>query len=277
LERIEPRSAEGEAAGQCPRHPDTPALGICNRCGSYYCAGCVKTIGGKPLCADCLAIPGIDYLAEARAKAWGKRDGWIWYLGLVGTIGSLTNLSDAIDHQRWSHAIGGLCSAVLFGSYFFKQPWSRKGLFVLIPFMLLNAVWTPIPDDLDPRLVRRDVLVLIVGTSVLIYALFVSAAYRSTRNRLAFKIEVTDRELERYYDRYVSNPSAGRALVYGALSIPMPLLAPVALVLGVLAWRRAAPRAWPPARGRDLAIVGMVCAGLSVLVWTSVAIVITTR
>ena len=56
--------------GRCANHVERVAVGTCDRCGSYYCVSCYKQLAGKRICSACLAFPGIDYLADARNKAW---------------------------------------------------------------------------------------------------------------------------------------------------------------------------------------------------------------
>jgi uncharacterized MnhB-related membrane protein len=254
------------AGGRCAYHVDREAVGVCSRCGSYHCADCANELAGKRLCSGCLAIPGIDYLAEARAKAWGKRDGWVWYLG--GLIGFLSLLSAvlALVNAKVAQALCAAAVAGLLISYFLMLPFSRMALFAAIPLSIVqNVLGSPAQD---PNQVARAAGA--ATGSGLIFALFALAAYNSTRNRLAFKIEVSDRELAKYYDKYVSNPAALRALAYGILSLPLPLLVPVAVAFGVRALRRFKPDAWPPVRHRGSAIAGLVFAGLSLVLWSLV-------
>lgn len=47
---------ETDAPHSCPEHPDTEALGVCSRCGGFYCRDCLAS-AGRPLdgsrCAKC--------------------------------------------------------------------------------------------------------------------------------------------------------------------------------------------------------------------------------
>jgi hypothetical protein len=229
----------------------------------------VKQLAGKRLCSACLAIPGIDFIADTRAKAWGKRDGWVWYFGLFGGFGTLAGAAGAVATGQWLALIVSAVAGVVFIAYFALQPWSRKALFGLIPLYLANSL-----ADLDQQAAQnaelKPVLIGSVVGGMLVFTLFVIAAYRSPRNRLAFRLEVSDAEVARYYDSYLSNPSAKRALVYGLASLVIFPLIPVALVFGVLGWRRADPKAWPPRSGRGAVIAGLACAAVGALGWAAV-------
>lgn len=263
---------EGGVQGRCANHVERVAVGTCERCGSYYCASCYKQLGDRRICSACLAIPRIDYLADARNKAWGKRDGWVWYLGVMFP---LTYASIAVDTIRQGGdlvlAFATLVVAAIFVCYLLMLPWSRKAVFLAIPFGSISAIVGA------PNLATASAYELgeytgrIIGRT-LILMLFAFAAYNSTRNKLAFKIEVTDAELARYYQKYLANPAAKRALAYGLASLLVPLLVPVAVVAGVRSLRKMDAKAWPPVTGRGMTLFGLVAAGLSVLLWTILAI-----
>lgn len=241
--------------GRCAQHPERTAAGICDRCGSYYCPECVKTLAGKRLCSSCLAIPGVDYLAETRAKFWGKRDGWVWYFGLLGTSGMLVATVEALLRQATLNALIGAVAVAVNASYFMLKPWSRKALFALFPLYAINT-WSNI--QAQGGSVTEELAAVAASGGAMLFVLFVGAAYADPRNRLAFKLDVPDEALARYYVARLSNPSARRALAYGLMSIPIFLCAPFALVFGVLAWRRADSKAWPPRGGRGMAVAGML-------------------
>lgn len=241
--------------GRCAQHPERVATGICDRCGSYYCRDCVKTLAGKKLCASCLAIPGVDYIAETRAKLWGKRDGWVWYFGLLGTLGMFAATVEALVRQAVLNALIGAIAVAVNASYFMLKPWSRKALFALFPLYAINT-WLNIRAQGGSA--TEEFAAVAAGGGATMFVLFVGAAYADPRNHLAFKLDIPDEALARYYQSRLSNPSARRALAYGLLSIPIFLCAPFALVFGVLAWRRADPKAWPPRGGRGMAVAGML-------------------
>jgi hypothetical protein len=197
----------------------------------------------------------MDYIEETRRKFWGKRDGFVWYFGLFGSFISFFGAAGAIAAgELVTVAAHGLMLG-LFASYFMLQPWTRKALLALVPLAILGAIGQP-----------RAELTAASGGGLL-WTLFFVAALISPRNKLAFKIDVSDAEIQKLYDRYVSNPNASRALVYGLLSLGLPVLAPVALVLSIQSLRRVAPKAWPPIGGRRPALIGLVLAVLALLIW----------
>ena len=257
--------------GRCAYHVDRIAVGTCVRCGSFYCASCYKDLAGKRICSGCLAIPGIDYLADVRNKAWGKRDGWIWYLGVLFSISYAAIAVQAIAQGNLGQAIAAVAVTAVMVCYFLMLPWSRQLIFAVVPFAAFTAVLQH-PQNLagDARPSAYYLGTIIGRTGILL--LFLLLAYRSTRNKLAFKLEVSDAELAKYYDTYVANPAARRACVYGAASIVVPLLIPFALAFGVRGLRRGDPNAWPPTGQRGAALWGLVFTGLSVVIWSVVAV-----
>jgi hypothetical protein len=96
------------------------------------------------------------------------------------------------------------------------------------------------------------------------------AAYHSPRNRLAFEIDVDDEDLQRVYDRYLSNPMAVRGAVYSALALFIPFASLMTLVMSIGALRRATSEAWPPRGGRLPALLGIALSALGALAWTLV-------
>jgi hypothetical protein len=250
-------SSDPTASGRCAYHPERTALGLCDRCGSFYCGECFKERAGRRICSACLALPGVDHIAETRRRFWGKRDNFVWYFGLVGGLGALSGLVVAVAAAQWSGIAANALMLGLFASYFMLQRWSRKALFVLAPLTLVGAVGEQ-PAQLAGA-----------GLGALIWTLFFFAALTSPRNKLAFKIDVDDAEVQRLYDQYVSNPNAMRALVYGVLSLFLPVLAPVALAFGIQSMRRVKPNAWPPIGGRRAAVTGVVVSVVALVFWCS--------
>jgi hypothetical protein len=66
----------------------------------------------------------------------------------------------------------------------------------------------------------------------------------------------------------MSNDMAKRSVAYGALSLVIPLLGLVSFALGLSAFRRAKPDAWPPIGGKGMAITGMALSALSMAIWS---------
>jgi hypothetical protein len=258
-------SSDQAASGRCAYHPERTSLGICDRCGSFYCGECFKERAGKRICNACLALPGVDHIAETRRKFWGKRDNFVWYFGLVGSLGALSGLAVAIAAAQWSGIAANALMLGLLVSYFMLQRWSRKALFALAPLTVVGVAGEQ-PAQLAGA-----------GLGALIWTLFLVAALTSPRNKLAFKIDVGDDEVQRLYDQYVSNPNAMRALVYGVLSLFLPVLAPVALAFGIQSLRRVKPNAWPPVGGRRAALTGVVVSVVALLLWCWVLVAFLTR
>jgi hypothetical protein len=112
-----------------------------------------------------------------------------------------------------------------------------------------------------------------LAATVLFSALVLLAIYRSPRNKLAFRIEASDRELQNLHDRY-ANATASRAFAYGLLSLLVPLLAPFSLAMGLKALAKADQEAWPPVGGRARAKWGLGFSIVSLLVWLGVVIML---
>jgi hypothetical protein len=176
--------------------------------------------------------------------------------------------------------LGNMVQAVVVASvtallicYLLLLPWSRKALFAAVPLGAISAT-LGLPAYSGSQV--SYYLGAALGRSIFLL-LFLLLAYRSARNKLAFKIEVPDAELAKYYDTYLANPAARRALAYGVASLIMPLLIPFALAFGVRGLKRAQPDAWPPAGKRSAAIRGLVFTGLSVVIWSVVIMDLTSK
>jgi hypothetical protein len=250
----------------CARHVDKQAIGTCARCGTYYCGDCYKDLAGRRLCASCLEIPGMDYLKDTRDAAWGKRDGWVWYFGGLMGLSTLWSMGMGVARGDVGMIVNAVAWLAVLVPYFMLMPWSRKAMFLLLPISLLQ---TPeLPKESAAAAMSPMYLRGIQLGSLLFAALFMAAAYFDARNKLAFRIEIPESELQKMYDRR-SNSTARRSLIYGLLSIFVPLLGLLTLALGISAYRRADPNAWPPVGGKRTAIFGIVISSLSSLLWIS--------
>ena len=256
---------------QCATHPGVASVAICARCGDYQCAQCHKLIAGRALCARCRMLPGVDYLEDTRQRFWGKRDGFVWYLGLLGSLQTLGVLPSAIQTGDLAHVVQLIAWLGVLLAYFALYRPMRLGL---IAITIL---------DIIADAVRAAVGLMVISTAKLspgaamalqalggvVGLLIAIAAYRSPRNKLAFKISVDDRELRAVYDRYLSNPLATRSVVYGLLGMLVPFSNLVTLVMGIRALRVASTDGWPPRGGRRAAQIGIAFSILGLLAWAS--------
>lgn len=62
----------------CKFHPDRPAIGPCDRCGTFGCADCLPLSGTQRLCPDCRARIGSDLPPLGGRASLAK-------MGLLGT------------------------------------------------------------------------------------------------------------------------------------------------------------------------------------------------
>ncbi len=249
--------------GRCAYHPERGAVGICARCGSFHCADCFRELAGRRLCAGCLALPGIDYLRELRSRLWGKRDGWVWYFGLFGGFGALGQLVVSARHGQFLLAAAFAVALVAAVGYLALQRWARLGLYTLaITGLVQGAIELSSnrPGSTGPL---RGAGALV---GAMISALFVTAAWNSTRSKLAFRIEVSEVEIEKLHAS-TSNGLARRALAYGILSLFVPLLGVFSAIAGWTALRRLQPDAWPPVGGKPQATWGLWISVFSTLMW----------
>jgi hypothetical protein len=258
----------------CAVHPDVLAVAVCSRCGDYHCAKCNKQVANRALCARCRSLPGVDYLENTRLRFWGKRDSFTWYFGLVGVM-TLASLPRVIRIGDLGHIAASFVWAGVSLAYLAQYRPMRLGLIVV---SCIDILADGVRAALGLPLVPSDkALAPAVTTPMLVLGIVVGAfvavgAYGSPRNKLAFKIPIGESELQRVYDRYVSNPLAVRAAVYGALCAFIPFASAITLIIGIRALRRVDSAAWPPRSGRLPARIGIVLSGLGLLFWAALAL-----
>jgi hypothetical protein len=259
---------------RCAVHPDRAAIGVCSRCGDYHCGDCHKLVGARPLCASCRALPGVDYLEDTRLRYWGKRDGYVWYFGLFAPLGTMVSLPQHASSGDYVSVASSLAWFGLSIAYLALEPWSRRA--ILLGTIALGLVGLANTAFGTGRQLTGEQLSVFGGkpgalafgaAASLVAVLIVTAAYQSPRNKLAFKLPVTDAELAKVYDLHGSNPLARRAFWYGLLLSAFPLLSAITLGMGIVALRRADPEAWPPRGGRKPAIAAIVISSLALCGW----------
>ncbi|MDF1562463.1 MAG: B-box zinc finger protein [Deltaproteobacteria bacterium] len=264
-----PLAVEGEVGPACAKHPDAPAAAICERCGAFACAGCLAFVAGKPFCDTCRRREDVDYTRAIEAKFRGRRDAFVWFFGLTGTLGNLVVLGTlifalAIPEELELGVPGGVLSAlpqivfaaiaiVVYGAYFLLKPWARLGLFGLI---LLGAVSNALTFAGTEEGMGFG-FGASLGRQVLPFIFFLSA-YKSTRNQLAFDLEVPREALEKMYRAYYDNQLARAGFVLSLFSLLVPGLALLSGILSFIGLRRVNAESVPPVGRKKTAIAGVV-------------------
>jgi hypothetical protein len=254
------RESNGVANSRCALHPERQGIAVCNRCGDYHCAQCHEPIAGRALCARCRELPGVDHLEDTRRRCWGKRDFIIWCFGLLPPLSILTSLPSTFEIADSGYWVGSAAWLIFSAAYLAKVRLART---LSIPFALLDAgvdvlrvsvglvaIPVPIPISESASLWR-----VILGC--LWWPLMTISAYRSPRNRLAFQLEVDERDLQRIDESW---PTATREAVFSALALFIPFASAFTLAMSLKAYRRSSRL---PRRGSR--VLEMFAIGLSVL------------
>ena len=153
---------------------------------------------------------------------------------------------------------------VLDVSYFFGASWARTGI-VVMP-LVFGAV---------SGLANRGAGIgLSVVLPTLVSVAIAAAAYRSPRNKLFFKLDVTRDELQRTWDLYRNNQAVRTGLILSFLGL-LPFVSFLSLFLSILGLARVNPDARPPIGRQGQAIAGIVLSLLGIL-WTVFVLVIGT-
>lgn len=230
---------------RCPTHPDTPALGSCQRCGAFFCAADRVNVDGAAYCATCGVRPDVDWILGYRNGLLGKRDGWAWYFLIqsIGLIGLGANIVAVSEGPSRLLGIPAAFSAIA-GILFFLG--HRRARLLLA---ITTALWIAV------QAVLFQWLALLSGGFAIA---FLWSAFTSTRNRLFFRDEVSREKLKRDYDRLANNLLARNAFALGFFSLLIPPVAPIAIVCGAIANARVNPNAKPPVGKRAYAIAGIV-------------------
>jgi hypothetical protein len=202
-------------------------------------------------CPTCAARPEINYLETFRLRFWGRRDAWTYLVGLV-TLALMGAALKALVEGLWPAALALLGAAGVGVAFFLGQRWARVGL-MLVP---VAAALLAMPQAGAP--------VFAVCFIPFCAALQI---YLDPRNRLFFRIDVPSNMLRRLWDLHANNPLARHALTLGISSVFMPVLAPLAVLFGLIALRRVDPNARPPIGRKGQALTGIVLGVGAVLLW----------
>lgn len=241
----------GPLAPRCATHPEQAATGTCARCGTFFCAACTRLIFDKAYCTACAERPDINYLERFRLKFWGRRDSWAWTLGSCG-LGLAVLAVVMLGNREYPSALAFGASAAVCLAFFLGVPWARPAL---IGVPLLSA------------LVCGQLGLYPVAAPLALLFLTALAVYGNTRSQLFFRCQVPVYKLQALWHLRENNPLARNALSFGVGGLLLPLMAPVAIVLGVLALRRVNPHSVPPIGRKGQAIAAIVLGVLTVLVW----------
>ncbi|MGI5861791.1 MAG: hypothetical protein ACOX6T_06990 [Myxococcales bacterium] len=252
-----------EMAARCPKHPDQEALGVCARCGGFFCGLDRGRVGDKEYCETCAKLPEVDYLEAFRLKYWGKRDGWAWLVGASGLLYAVSGLP-----LLAAGALQLRISAVLFG-------FASLGVGALGVCFWLGFAWARVGLLAMPLVVAASNTVLVgpaAAPAALLPLLVGVAVYFDTRNRLFFKVPVAREKLQRLWHLYENNVLARIGLAVSITSLLLLPLAPVGLVLSIVGLRRVNPNAIPPVGRRGQAIAGTIIGAVSTLLAVALAV-----
>ncbi len=244
----------GPSEPRCATHPEEAATGTCSRCGTFFCAECVRWIFGKAWCSTCAARPEVNYLERFRLKLWGRRDASTWVVGAIGlALAAATVLGGWEERPRWLLRLVFGAVAVASAAFFLGMRWAREAL-VGISLSCAVACW----------------LFGFEGTAFLFLFIGVTAIVISfdTRNRLFFQRPVSAARLQRLWHVRENNPRARDAMNLGLASFVIPVFAPLAILVGVVALRRVDPHAMPPIGRKGQAISGLVLGVGSLVMWS---------
>ncbi len=253
-------SERDEEGAACAVHPEEAAAAICDRCGAFVCKACLAFLEGKPFCETCRSRSDVDYTLGLKEKFWGKRDGYVWFFGIFGSLGNLANLILGGMIVLEQPLVGGLTilsagfSVTVFVAYLLLKPWSRVGLFgVLAANFMVSAIGAPEGEAMGPGFG----LGMALGQGIFPLIFFLSA-YKSARNQLAFRMEVPREKLVKMYRTYFDNQLARAGFILSVFSLLVPGLALLSGVLCVVGLRRVDPESTPPIGRKKTAIAGIV-------------------
>lgn len=266
----------------CYKHEDRAAESDCERCGKRICVDCEELVLKKTVCLDCTEIDGVHYLLAFRLGLWGKRDAWVWFFGGFGSLVAFSLLivfglaaifgppiGIATNADRVVLTVFAFFAAVTLAinlNFFFLKAWARNALFVG-PVLWAVALLMLQSGVLSPNLIGQ-----VTGRAFMPLAI-VTVAYTSARNKLAFKISISQGQLESLYKAHYENRTAPLASLFGIFSLFFPPFAVLSIPMAIVGLSRADPNSWPPIEGRSLALRGLVLSCLSLLFWGAIIVV----
>lgn len=243
----------------CPRHPDSPSVATCQRCGTFVCEHDVQRLVNGVFCEACAVRPEVAYLETLKQKHWGRRDAWAWLFGLSGlsavfiaVIAATATTTSLSERVLWATCFS--LYALLGVAFWLRIRLARLGLVMLFALFVIVLLFSAAPLSLS--------LLLLVLPGALLGSMLTDV-----RTKLFFRIEVPSSALEREWRRQCDNPLARSSLSLGVGSFFFPLFAPVAIVSSIIALTRVNPNAQPPIGGRGRATGGLVLGLLGGLFW----------
>jgi hypothetical protein len=166
----------------------------------------------------------------------------------------------------WLNVPGQLASVVCGVAFFFGQRWARFGMLGAFALGLLPLVQLP---QVAP----------VAGVTFFFGVLIWLAVITSTLNKLFFKLEVPQRELQKAWDLFANNTLARAGFLLGLSSLLMWPVGFVGLPVSIVGLTRVDPKAMPPIGRKGQAIAGIVFSSLGVLASLAMVLsmVMTTR
>ncbi|MFL5321893.1 MAG: hypothetical protein ACJ790_19690 [Myxococcaceae bacterium] len=247
---LNPPPLRSDNGARCAAHPDNAATANCTRCGTFICALDTKVLSKRIYCETCAARPDVNYLEAFRLKYWGKRDSWAWLYG-IGAVGNFALAISLLIEGRPFWAMYALLGTIMGGGYFLGMQWARYASLAL-PVLLFGTGAV----SGNPASGAVGVLPFIMAVGV----------FFDTRNRLFFKVPVTEKSLQRSWDLYANNQMARNGMMLGIASLLMFPLAPFGLACSIIGLMRVDPNAWPPIGKRAHAIVGLVASSIGLVI-----------
>lgn len=252
----------------CEQHPGVAVVGACARCGVFICDVDKTLVGARFYCPTCAARPEVNWLDQLRAKWLGARDGWCWVflamavLEVSAFVAFSWDLVNELSTGRVDPRVGlpqRLPALALLGV--------EAGLHALF---LLGRRWIRwaigvVPLAGGALAIAQDQL----GVAVYWFLMFLFAvtAWSDTRDKLFFRLPVSDHELGRYHDKNVDNPMAQWGSRLTAVGLIVPFAGLVGLVLGAIGLSRVDPTATPPVGKRWLAVFAVAVGFLETLLY----------